>query len=169
MHLSKCENCMGEYKSFLRLQRKINAEGDPAPAPSRIWEKISAEFTPERKAVSIPFRPRFVKIMGIAAVLAISFISGYFVHNPVRTDINEDTPIVLASNKGEMDDTQFLTLTRELLTADPEYHQRMYFILHTLNADYWEGSFEEYEGEDLTPSIRSVSADNGENQDIYKF
>lgn len=166
-HLSKCQTCMEEFRKFQSLQERIDAEIAPPPVPYRTWHNI-AEAAEKPKAKIIPLHSRFVRIAAAAAALLIFFGLGFFLRNPSIPMVDQNAPIMLASDRGSMDDDRFLALTRELLSSDPEYHRKMYFILHTLQADYYEGSYEPPEEETGT-SPQMMQVDDSNNQDVYKF
>ena len=169
-HLAKCQTCMEELRKFQVLQDRLNAELTEPDVPADVWPKISIQSAPKQKAMPIPLGKKVAKIISIAAVIAIAFLSGYFVHHPSTTPVfNPDEPIVLASNPGQMDDAHFLALTRELLSADPVYHQKMYFILHTLNSQRWEGSVEAPDMDDMSSSLDVLTADNADDDIVFRF
>ncbi len=167
-HLSTCDTCREEFKRFQSLQERIDAEVCPPPLPTQVWQVISEAAAPKPRARIIPLHSRFVRIASIAAALLIFFGLGFFLRNPSIPVMDQNTPIMLASDRGSMDDDRFLSLTRELLSSDPEYHRKMYFILHTLQADYLEGSYEPPEEETGT-SPRMMQVDDSNNNEIYKF
>ena len=169
-HIAGCQTCMAVFSDFQNLQEKVDAEIAPTQIPVGVWKRISKEIRhPQNKTTFIPFRSRFTKIIGIAAVLAISFLAGYLARRPAYPIIKNNEPIVLASEQGQMNNQQFIALTRELLTADPEYHRKMYFILHTLQSDYWEANYEPLDMDDYSTSIRVVQADGLNANEIFKF
>lgn len=170
-HLAQCQDCMAVLKSFGSLQDRVGADSVPPPVPGNAWREISEKTSPKQKAVSLPFRPRVFKVIGIAAAFVFCFGMGYFMRNSVVPAVNYNVPIVLASDRGQMSEAQFLSLTRDLLTADPEYHRRMYQILHALSAEYMRGGFETFDEGDLSTSVQMVTADdeNGKDVDVYRF
>ncbi|TKJ39114.1 hypothetical protein CEE37_11895 [candidate division LCP-89 bacterium B3_LCP] len=172
-HLSECQACMKEFRRFQSLQSLIEEETSIPEAPPGLWDRISQAVPQKPVAKIIPLRTKFIKIASIAAALLIFFGLGYFMRKPTLTILEDpNSPIVLASDRGSMDDDQFLTLTRELLSSDPEYHRRMYFILHTLQADYWEGTYEPPETNEQgnSPQLMQTDATNDNNdRNIYRF
>jgi len=154
-HIASCSECMELFIEFQRLQERTDAETAPPVIPGRIWENIESEATPIKSAKSIPFRSTMFKAISIAAVLAISFILGYQSRSNIIPMMTANNPIVLASNSGKMNEAQFLSLTRELLTADPVYHQKMYMILHSVASQRWEESFEPIDNDYLEGSRNS--------------
>jgi hypothetical protein len=147
-HLKQCETCMRVFEAFQALQQRLDHDGDLIPVPVRVWDKIVAETKTGKKAVSVHFKPVLWKAIGVAAVLVISFLLGYHSRHTILPVMESNDPIVLASNKGDMSEQEFLSLTRELLSANPVYHQKMYLILHTLQMEKWEGGLEPIEEAD---------------------
>lgn len=168
-HLAECETCMSVFKSFQALQENLEAEVVPPPVPSGVWENIRGEKHENRKPLIIPFRSRTFKIISVAAALFICFALGYYLRVPVLPVVDHDAPIVLASDRGLMNEERFLHLTRELLSADPVYHRKMYYILHTLNTDSWESNYDPPEIEDTRQSPMTISSDNGDEPQVYKY
>ena len=171
-HLAQCRSCMAEFEAFQTLDEKINVEVAPESVPVRIWDKISAEASSQKKAISINLRSSVVRAISIAAVLVITFILGYQSSNTVIPAIEANDPIVLASNRGGMSEAQFLSLTRQLLTADPVYHKRMFMLLHTITADAWEGSVEPLDDLEPEKSERHdllEQVDFEEERETFKF
>ena len=147
-HLGHCSNCMKVFEDFQALQDNIDQDKELTPVPPRVWDEITRETQLHRKADSVSFKPIVWKAISIAAVLVISFILGYHSKHTVLPAMEADNPIVLASNRGDMSENEFLSLTRELLSADPVYHQKMYLILHTLHMENWEGGLDPIEEAD---------------------
>lgn len=170
-HVAQCPECLAVLGVFQSLQDKVDAEAAPPPVPRDTWRKISEKMASKPRAASIPLRPRVFKVLGIAAAFALVFGMGYFLRSPVIPGIDRDAPIVLAGDRGHMSEAQFLSLTRSLLSADPEYHRRMYLILHALNSDYMRAGIETLDEDDLSPSAQIVTAnsEDGGNVDVYKF
>ena len=170
-HVAQCPECLAVLGAFQSLQDKVDAEAVPPPVPRDAWRRISEKVSSKPRAALIPLRPRVFKVIGIAAALALVFGMGYYLRSPVIPVIDQDAPIVLASDRGHMNEAQFLSLTRSLLSADPEYHRRMYLILHALNSDYMRAGIETLDEDDLSPSPQIVTADseNGGTVDVYKF
>lgn len=144
-HLAGCKTCMAQFESFQWLQEQIETELNSPASPREMWDEIVAETTPKRRTTFIRFRPTIYKAIAAAAVLAVSFLLGYGSRNVIIPYMEKNKPIVLASRTGEMNDAQFLSLTRELLTADPIYQQKMYQILRTLGETAWESNIEPLE------------------------
>ena len=138
-HLAKCETCLAVFEKFKFLQHKIDIMIERPEAPAEIWSAIEKEVPKEKKPVVIPFVNLALKIVAAAAVLILMFTLGYnFRKQPITAEIiDQNTPIVLASDRGNMTDERFRALTREILSADPDYIRKMYIILHTLE---FEGS-----------------------------
>ncbi|MBU1882254.1 zf-HC2 domain-containing protein [bacterium] len=148
-HLAQCPDCLAQFERFQRLQDRLDAETAAIQAPVALWEQIERQ-TPQRTAKRISLKSVAYTTLRYAAVLAIAFVIGYTSHSTVIPFMQKDDPIVLASDQGNLSETQFLALTRDLLTADPIYHQKMYQILQTLSAEEWEGNVEPFEQADYT-------------------
>ena len=142
-HLAKCETCMGVFEKFKSLQNGIDALIEEPAVPRQIWKNIKKELPKEKKPVMIPIMNYTLKIVAAAALLMIMFTLGYNFNQPITAEvIDQNTPIVLASDRGNMSDERFRALTREILSADPDYIRKMYIILHTLE---FEGSTSDLE------------------------
>lgn len=83
--------------------------------------------------------------------------------------LDSNAPIVLASNRGQMTDARFAELTRELLSADPRYYQKMYVILHVLNDEYWQGNLETLPENESPNPVRAVTADDDQSEEVFRF
>ncbi len=171
-HLAQCQSCLAQFEAFQQLDERIGEATVRKPVPEVVWGKISEETSPGRKAHMIKLRSHIIKAVSIAAVLAVSFTLGYQSRKNVIPMMKAGDPIVLASNRGDMNDAQFLSLTRELLTADPVYHKRMYLLLHTLTGSGWEGSIEPLDNLELEKNEQHdllEQADFDEESGTYKF
>ncbi|MCX6641451.1 MAG: hypothetical protein NTW14_13380 [bacterium] len=170
-HLAVCPTCMKEFQNFQELQNRVNSEIHVPNVPAQLWEDLSQQVPTQRKTQFIPLRSTWVKYIAAAAVIAIAFGVGRVSNQPAQLPLLPDpnAPIVLASNSGNMNDAQFLSLTRELLTADPVYHQKMYSILEALNRDRGEKGFRDLEQDRSAPPVELVNADNSEKKVVYKF
>ncbi len=149
-HLAECRTCLKVFEQFQRLQETIEREVAMPQPPGKAWKAISSQAAVKR----VKFTPRrfpAVRAFAAAAVLAFAFLLGYGSQSVIHPLLQKDTPIVLASQRGQMDDAEFLELTRELLTADPIYAQKMYQILNTLEVASWEGGVESLEQANYEP------------------
>ncbi len=137
-HLAKCETCLAVFNAFKSLQHNIDTVVKKPEVPGEIWKAVEKERPKEKKPLVIPFKIAALKIVAAAAVLIMMFTLGYNFHRPATEQfVDQNTPIVLASDRGNMTDERFRALTREILSADPDYVRKMYIILHTLE---FEGS-----------------------------
>jgi negative regulator of sigma E activity len=168
-HLAACEECMQEFKVFQKLQHRVNRElAQPSVSP-QAWEAIRRRATEAPKTIFIPFKSPAVRIAAMAAAVILCFGLGYLMNQPSTILQDPNAPIVLASQPGQMTDDKFLALTRELLTADPEYHQKMYMILSTLNREDRRWPQETLPTDEAASSARMSTADGGESRQTFKF
>jgi anti-sigma factor RsiW len=144
-HLSECRTCMKQFEQFQRLQEVVERELTWSQPPEEIWDGIASRTSTGRRVKFIPRRSTLTRAISIAAVFALFFLAGYGSRSYIHPILQRNEPIVLASQRGEMNDAEFLELTRELLTADPVYSQKMYQILNTLDVASWEGDVESIE------------------------
>jgi hypothetical protein len=168
-HLAACEECLQEFKVFQKLQNRVNRElAQPVVSP-QTWERIQRQAAKAPKAIFIPFKSRAMRIAALAAAVILCFGLGYLMNRPTPILPVSTGPIVLASQPGQMTDERFLALTRELLTADPEYHQKMFMILSSLNREDRQWPLEVMPQNEGPGSIEAVTADGGGNRQIFKF
>lgn len=168
-HLAACEECLQEFKVFQKLQNRVNRELSQPSVSPQTWEKIRRQATEPPKAIFIPFKSRAMRIAALAAAVIFCFGLGYLVNQPSLILPDSGTPIVLASQSGQMTDDRFLGLTRELLTADPEYHQKMYMILSSLNREERQWPLETMPKNEGSSSIEAVTADGSGSRQTYRF
>ena len=168
-HLAVCEECLQEFKIFQKLQNRVNRELSQPSVSPRAWERIRRQAAEAPKAIFIPFKSRAVRIAAMAAAVILCFGLGYLMNHPTRLLPVSTEPIVLASQPGQMTDEKFLTLTRELLTADPEYHQKMYLILNSLNREEKQWPMENMPRNEASRSVEAVTADGGGTRQTYRF
>ncbi len=170
-HLSVCRECMSTLKAFQALQAKVDEQKTTPALPGNLWSRIEQSSGRPEKPRVLPLMSRTASIIAIAAGIILFFALGYILRKPMMPSIavDRETPIVMASDAGSMSEERFLQLTRELLSADPKYHRRMYFILHTLTAGSYEGGLEpQTRGETEVPS-RLISADEEQTSEILKY
>ena len=139
-HLAKCETCLAVFKAYKTLQHNIDTVVKKPEVPAEIWTAIAKARPKEKKPLVIPFKIAALKIVAAAAVLIMMFTLGYNFNRPSPEQLvsdDQNSPIVLASDRGNMTDERFRALAREILSADPDYIRKMYIILHTLE---FEGS-----------------------------
>lgn len=169
-HLAGCKSCMAVFGQFVDLQEKVQSQIAPPQVPENAWQEVHEKTSRGRKrAKLIPLQSRFSKIIGIAAAVAIAFLAGYSSRQGALPIAKQNEPILLASDRQGMNDEQFLSLARELLTADPEYYRKMYYILHTLQTENRESSYEPLDGGDQTVRMSEVDGDATDGNEIYKF
>ncbi|RJP78232.1 MAG: hypothetical protein C4524_06985 [Candidatus Zixiibacteriota bacterium] len=170
-HLAACETCLQEFETFQALQQRVNRDLRPPAVPPRLWPAIAREHPPrEARRVRLPARQTAFRVLRIAAVVALCFGAGYWLSRPVwESPAGPETPIVLASDGGAMSDQHFLALTRELLTADPVYHQKMYLILETLLSRYDDGALNSLREADPSPLITPVTEGEAGEKETYRF
>ncbi len=121
------------------------------------------------EAIFIPFKSRAMRVAALAAMVILCFGLGYLMNRPTPPLPVSTEPIVLASQPGQMTDDKFLALTRELLTADPEYHQKMYMILSSLNREERQWPLEVMPRNEGPSSVEAVTADGGGTRQTYRF
>ena len=168
-HLAACEECLQEFKVFQKLQQRVNRELSQPSVSPQTWERIRRHATEAPKAIFIPFKSRAVRIAAMAAAVILCFGLGYLVNHPTPILQDSGAPIVLASQSGQMTDDRFLGLTRELLTADPKYHQKMYMILSSLNREERQWPLEVMPRNEGPSSVEAVTADGGGSRQTYRF
>ncbi len=171
-HLTVCEPCMVQFEAFQKLQTELELNAGVTKVPERIWDKIYQETSVKPKTQFIKFNSKLNRAISIAAILIISFILGYQSREKVVPMMTANDPIVLASNRGNMNENQFLSLTRDLLSADPAYHKKMYMILHTLVAENLEGNMEPLENVDYGENSNDEmlqNADFEQNKETFRF
>lgn len=151
-HLASCPHCLEQFELFQELQEKLDTQTVREAAPVALWEKLESQMHHHKRpaAKRITFRSAAYATLKYAAVLAVAFLIGYTSHSTIIPILEKDQPIELASDQGHLSDAQFLALTRDLLTADPIYHQKMYQILQTLHSEEWEGNIEPLEQADYS-------------------
>ena len=166
-HLAECESCMAEFQRFQNLQARVDEEYAVEQVPKTGWKDIQSAGK-EKKRMIISFKSTWVQIVSAAAVLFIVFGVGYLFGKPKAVFMQSNTPIILASDRGRMDEDRFLHLTRELLSADPKYRFKMYFILKTLMADELEGGYDPPNKEDLYKGEElNIERDAAPNEDAH--
>jgi len=168
-HLAACEECLQEFKVFQKLQNRVNRELSQPSVSPQTWERIRRQATEAPKAIFIPFKSRAVRIAAMAAAVILCFGLGYLVNQPSPILQDSGAPIVLASQPGQMTDEKFLALTRELLTADPEYHQKMYMILSSLNREEKRWPLEVMPRSEGSANVQAVTADGEGTRQTYRF
>ena len=170
-HLAACDACMKEFETFQALQKRVNHEVKTPSVPARVWKLVSRETGAVPPAVSRRFNPMVVRTLRLAAVIIICFGLGYTLSKPVfhlqKTDPR--TPIVLASSPGSMSEERFLEMTRELLSADPAYHRKMYLILSLLIDRYGEGNLQSLRETQPPSPITPILERDGGQVETYKF
>lgn len=170
-HLAGCEACMKQFQAFQALQQRVNQEVAAPAVPNRLWTAIKRESSAAQAAIH-PYRPLAGRILRLAAVIVICFGLGYMLSKPVfrLQKADPQTPIVLASSPGSMTDERFLEVTRELLTADPAYHRKMYLILSLLMDRYGEGNLQSLrESQTPVPATPVMETTNGGKIEAYKY
>jgi hypothetical protein len=170
-HLASCAVCLKEFESFQALQKRVNHEVKAPAVPARLWQAISQEKSASPKAISQPLHPNLGRILRLAAVIVVCFGLGYILSKPVfhlpKADPN--SPIVLASAPSSMTEDRFLELTRELLTADPSYHRKMYLILSALINRFGEGNLQSMKESQNPVPIAPIVEKDSKPVETYKF
>ena len=139
-HIGKCPACMKQLKVFQMLQEKIGSDFVQEAPPRHVWDKIQRSENKPRRSTVIPLHPAVTGILAVAAGVILIFILSILLE---KTDIPfqpTNTPMMLTGHSGSMSEERFVSLTRELLSAESIYHRKMYLILSTL---YNEGSLAE--------------------------
>ena len=170
-HLAACDACMKEFDSFQVLQKRVNHEVKAPTVPARLWKAIWREGDAKTEAISRRYNPAVMRALRLAAVIILCFGLGYTLSKPVFHLQPHDpgTPIVLASSPGSMSEDRFLEITRELLSADPAYHRKMYLILTALINHFGEGNLQSLkESQSLMPITPIVEKGTGPVE-TYKF
>ncbi len=168
-HLAACPTCLQEFQKFQALQRRVRQDLKDPAVPDYVWSSISAQQKYQLPTRVISPRTRTFRILASAAIILLCFGLGLGLGTVRLPLIDPKTPIVLASNPEEMTDEQFLNLTRELLTADPFYQQKMYLILHTLLDQTGEGKLETLKESDPSSLITPSTQPDGNRKATYKF
>jgi hypothetical protein len=169
-HLAGCKGCMKEFESFQSLQKRVNHELPAPNVPAKLWKTISRESGISVPTVTRRLNSPVMKVMRMAAVIMVCFGLGYALSKPVFHLQKPDprSPIVLASSPGSMTEDRFLELTRELLTADPAYHRKMYLILSLLVDRFGDAGLQSLK-ESQTPATATPLLDGGRQVETYKF
>ena len=171
-HLAVCSDCLKVFNAFQSLQARVEAEAAAPPLPPHLWLRIEAQGRRKEKPKVLSFfQSHAVKYISAAAALFIFFALGYYLRKPAlpsaKMDLN--APVVLAGNPGRMSEERFLEITRELLSAEPKYHRKMYLILHSLGAGNWGEGMEPPAKEDFEVSTRFVNTGKKGKSEIVKY
>jgi hypothetical protein len=170
-HLASCAACLKEFEAFQALQKRVNHEVKAPAVPARLWQAISPEKITPPKAISPPLRPAMGRLLRLAAVIVVCFGLGYMLSKPVfhLPKVDPSSPIVLASASGSMTEDRFLELTRELLTADPTYHRKMYLILSALINRFGEGNLQSMRESQNPLPVTPIMEKGSGPVETYKF
>jgi hypothetical protein len=170
-HLAGCDACMKEFAAFQALQRKVNNELKAPAVPGQLWKAIQNEAQEPPRARSLAYRPTMMRFLRMAAVVIICFGLGWMLSKPLFKSKSYDpnTPIVLASARDSMSEERFLELTRELLTADPAYHRKMYLILSLLMDRYGEGNLQSLRETDSPLPVPTLQENGGGKVETFRF
>lgn len=117
-HLQECKDCSALLAQMRRL------EGALAPLRSTVQA--------ERQASVWRAGPR-LRALGVVAALLIAFVGGWTLSaSSSHLDIprrDEVLELSLGEESGKMADAQFVSMTVQLLRADPRYHRAMLEVL----------------------------------------
>jgi len=139
-HLARCETCRMFYLEARGLEGVLAAVREPAtaePPSPEVWKRI--EFASRRRSTSTPSWHRRVPAwaMQAAAVLVVAVGLGVvfwggrgdFAPRPA------DAEVVLGEATGQMTETRFVGLTKEVLRADRRYHAAMHEVMEQVLRD----------------------------------
>jgi hypothetical protein len=177
-HVAVCTDCLQVMQQFQNLQQHLCAEIIAPSAPADLWQQIKDEAAPARKAKFIPLQTRWVRYISMAAVFVLFFGMGYLLKTPTITTLqggmpvsmkNASSPIVLASDAGKMTDEHFLELTRELLSANPVYHRKMYLILQALNKDGGEEGHQNLQDDNSSSTANLMPVVDSNSKVTFRF
>ncbi len=131
-HLMRCEPCRGFYLDARALDGLVGAIRTPAESPQPspdVWKRIERATRTDRGRSGLGRIPAWA--LQVAAVIVVgvglSFMvwSGRMLEAPLPTQAE----VVLGEDVGQMTDTRFVELTKEVLRADRQYHSAMHEIM----------------------------------------
>ncbi|MBL7191691.1 zf-HC2 domain-containing protein [bacterium] len=147
-HLGECPECMKTLGIYQAMQEEINRHYQPDAVPDNLWGKINpGKDTAKPKSehhggkTVIPMPPWLTGIISAAAAIILILISSFILRDTYIFPLQESKiPLLTSTGSSGMTEERFVNFTRELLSADPVYHRKMYLILSAL---YNEGSMTE--------------------------
>jgi predicted anti-sigma-YlaC factor YlaD len=139
-HLARCESCRQFYLEARGLEGLMASVREPRaaePPSPQVWDRI--EFASRRRRARVPSWRRRVPAwaMQAAAVLVVAVGLGvvFWGGRANLAPRPADAEIVLGEATGQMTETRFVDLTKEVLRADRRYHAAMHEVMEHVLRD----------------------------------
>ncbi len=135
-HLVRCRSCRLFYAEARALGATLDrlqpGTGRGGELPDDVWHRISERVRPERRRTS-PI-PSWALRVAAALVVALGLAAAL-----IGTTGGEETlaraDVSVGSDAGRMSEARFVEMARELLSADPAYHQARYGVMEQVLRD----------------------------------
>ncbi len=131
-HLMRCASCRGFYLDARALDGLVGAIRTPTgatePSPD-VWKRIERATRKERAR---PARRRIPAwALQAAAVIVVGVGLSFMVWSGrmLEAPLPEQAEVMLGEDGGQMTDTRFVELTKEVLRAERHYHSAMLEVM----------------------------------------
>ena len=131
-HLMRCASCREFYLDARALDGLVGAIRTPAeatPASPEMWKRIERETRTDRARPVGRWIPAWAlqaaAVLVVGVGLSVMAWSGRMLEAPLP----EQAEVMLGENVGQMTDTRFVELTKEVLRSERHYHSAMHEIM----------------------------------------
>ncbi len=131
-HLMRCASCRGFYLDARALDGLVGAIRTPTeatePSPG-VWKRIERATRKDRARPARRRIPAWALQTAAVIVLGVGLSFMVWSGRMLEAPLPEQAEVVLGENGGQMTDTRFVELTKEVLRADWHYHSAMLAVM----------------------------------------
>jgi predicted anti-sigma-YlaC factor YlaD len=134
-HVVRCASCRDFYldaRALEGLMATLRTPAETPPAPPEIWKRIEWETRAAGRRTAHPRRRAFA--LQAAAVLVLALGLSVLVWNDRVAPAPGEAEVRLGEG-GDMSESRFIELTKEVLRADPRYHAAMFQVMEQVVRD----------------------------------
>jgi len=131
-HLVRCASCRGFYLDARALDGLVGAVRTPSeatePSPA-VWKRIEWATRKDRARPARRRIPAWALQAAAVIVLGVGLSFMVWSGRMLEAPLPEQAEVVLGESGGQMTNTRFVELTKEVLRADRQYHSAMLEIM----------------------------------------